>query len=150
MILRDFLRGAILLVTILAPSAIGQAQVATAPAGEVPAEASFESEGPKWAPTWFAVTPLSAKDGGAKFGTFARGGIQTIYTSEVLGHSPLTPERAVWNKFHDQGIMVGFATGDKYDYRDSHLDPVKQALYGGSLPIVVTTWEDKETTDSLK
>lgn len=150
MILRNFLRRVTLFVTVLAPCAIGHAQKATAPARETPEEASFESEGPKWGPTWFAVTPLSAKDGGAKFGTFFRGGIQTIYTSEVLGHSPLTPERAVWNKFHDQGIMVGFATGDKYDYRDSHLDPVKQALYGGSLPIMVTTWEDKETTDSLK
>jgi hypothetical protein len=103
-------------------------------------EASFESEASKWGPTFYATTVLAPKDGAAKFCTFQRGGVQTIYTSEVVGHSPLTPLRAKLSPYFDQGIMVGFATGKAFDYRNG---PVvhKQALQDGYLPIVITKWK---------
>jgi len=103
-------------------------------------EASFESEAAKWGPTYYATTVLAPKDGAAKFCTFQRGGVQTIYTSEVVGHSPLTPLRAKLSPQFDQGIMVGFATGEELDYRSG---PVvhEQRLQDGYLPIVITKWK---------
>lgn len=105
-------------------------------------EASFDSEAAKWGPTFYATTVLAPKFGAAKFCTFQRGGVQTIYSSEVLGHSPLTPLRAKHSAQFDQGIMVGFATGETHDYRSG---PVvhKQKLLDGYLPIIVTEWTDK-------
>lgn len=124
--------GSICLATLWIASIVGTAY------GQEP---SFASEASKWEPTLYATTVLAPKDGMAKFNTFNRGGVQTIYASEVLGHSPLTPERAKLTPWHDQGMMIGFATGETFDYRGG---PVlhKQHLYQGHLPIVVTQWED--------
>jgi hypothetical protein len=137
-----FYRYAALLAACLMPLSNAVAQPAS--------EASFASEAEKWVPTYFQVTPLSPENGAAKFGTFARGGIQSIYTSEVIGHSPLTPERAVHTPYYDHGILAGFATGPNHDYRNNYLDPGKQQLYQGYLPLMVTTWEDKSTTPALQ
>jgi hypothetical protein len=114
----------------------------------VAGEASVASEGPKWEPTYYSTTVLAPKDGAAKFVSLQRGGVQTVYTSEVVGHSPLTPERAKHTPYFDQGIMVGFATGEKFDYRGGAVVN-KQHLLDGHLPIVVTEWEDKDTPAPL-
>lgn len=103
------------------------------------AEASFESEAAKWGQTLYSTTVLAPKDGAAKFCTFQRGGVQTIYTSEVVGHSPLTPLRAKLSPYFDQGVMVGFATGKDLDYRAGPIVQ-QQQLQDGYLPIVITKW----------
>jgi len=112
-------------------------------------ESSFESEAAKWGPTFYATTVLAPKDGAAKFNTFQRGGVQTIYTSEVLGHSPLTPERARHSPWFNQGMMIGFATGEKFDYRSGPIVH-EQSLLDGSLPIVITRWSDNEGSIPLR
>ena len=114
----------------------------------VASEASLASEGPKWEPTFYSTTVLAPKDGAAKFVSLQRGGVQTVYTSEVVGYSPLTPERAKHTPYFDQGIMVGFATGEKFDYRSGAIVN-KQHLLDGHLPIVVTEWEDKDCAAPL-
>jgi len=141
-------RGAILVGCLLALPTLGAAETAPASPPALTSESSFESEAPKWDPTYYSTTVLAPKDGAAKFCSFQRGGVQTIYTSEVLGASPLTPERAKHTPYFDQGIMVGFATGENYDYR---IGPIvhKQRLLEGHLPIVVTEWDDKDTPTPL-
>ena len=139
-------RGAMLLGCLI-PCLPTLAQTPAPAAAPMP-EASFESEGPKWAPTYYATTVLAPKNGAAKFNTFQRGGLQTIYTSEVVGYSPLTPERAKHSPYFDQGIMVGFATGEKYWYRAGAIIH-EQRLLDGHLPLVITEWQDQDTTTPL-
>ena len=138
-------RCSLLLGCLLPMMSVSAADIAPS---KVATEASFASEGAKWDPTYYSTTVLAPKDGAAKFCSFQRGGVQTIYTSEALGASPLTPERAKHTPYFDQGIMVGFATGENYDYRNGPIVH-KQRLLEGHLPLVVTDWDDKDTTSPL-
>jgi hypothetical protein len=105
-----------------------------------PREPSFADAAARWRPTQYACTILSPKHGRSKFATFFRGGVQTMYTSEVLGHCPLVPERAGLTEHFDQGIHVFFATGEPLDHRREPHPAIRQTLQDGYLPIMITRW----------
>lgn len=107
-------------------------------------EPTYESECPNWNPLNYACAVLCAKDSRAKFATSCRGGLHTVYVSEVLGHCPLIPGHADLIPFIDEGIQVLIAAGDPPDFRIAPRPEIRQRLRGGGLPIAITTWSDPE------
>ena len=52
-------------------------------------EPDYDSACANWNPILYQCTVLSAKNGQSKFVASFRGGLHTVYVSEVLGHCPL-------------------------------------------------------------
>lgn len=112
--------------------------------GEPPpaSEPTYDDACAAWSPVLYACTVLAARDSRAKFVTPFRGGVHTVYVSEVLGHCPLLPGHGDLMAFIPEGIQAFLAAGEPPDYRTAPRPDLRQHLLDGSLPIVVTRWED--------
>lgn len=110
---------------------------------ETPAsDPTYEEACANWEPTLYACTVLSAKNSPSHFVTSFRGGVHTVYTSEVLGHCPLLPGTAPLTPHMAEGIQVLLATGETPNYRIAPDPALKQRLMDGYLPMMTTTWDD--------
>ena len=115
---------------------------ASARAQPVAPEPSYESACANWPPVLYGCAVLSPKNSRAKFISSFRGGVHTVYVSEVLGHCPLLPGRADLMALIPDGVQVLFSPGDPPDFRTAPRADICQRLARGYLPIVETTWED--------
>jgi hypothetical protein len=80
-------------------------------------EPDYESACANWNPVSYQCTVLSPKYSQSKFVSPFRGGVHTVYDSEVLGHCPLIPGRARYMTHLAESVQVLFAAGVTPDFR---------------------------------
>jgi hypothetical protein len=107
-------------------------------------EPDYDSACANWNPVLYQCTVLSPKNSQSKFVSPFRGGVHTVYVSEVLGHCPLIPGRARLMPHLPESVQVLFATGATPDFRIAPRPDLRQNLVDGGLPLAVTSWESPD------